>query len=375
MSVSQPYSIGIEEEYLLVDARSRALASASEGLLADLADALGKRVTTEFLTCQVEVGTDVCDTVEAARADLGRLRRIVADCARAHGLRPIAASCHPFGDWKEQNRTDKPRYNRLDDDLGAVARRMLIGGMHVHVGLPDRDARIAAMNQLSYFLPHLLALSASSPFWQGRDTGLASYRMTIFDSMPRTGLPPRMRDWDDWCARVDALVGLEVIDDASKIWWDLRPSSKFPTIETRICDVSPRIEDTLTLAALTQALVRFLCRRAEAGDPWRETEPLIVAENRWRAQRYGVKEGLIDSGVRRIVPVPDLVDELLELLDDDLAALGSRETAARARRIAAEGTSADRQRRQRAAHEGDDHAALCAVVDGLAEEFLEGIDG
>ena len=370
MTNPPPFSIGIEEEYLLVDPDSRRLAEAPEALMRDLEDALGDQVTSEFLACQVEIGTRVCGRLSEARDDLARLRRTVSDCARTHGLRPIAASCHPFGDWKQQSRTDKPRYNQLDADLGAVARRMLIGGMHVHVGLEAEEARIATMNQLSYFLPHLLALSASSPFWQGRDTGLASYRMTIFDSMPRTGLPPRLTGWADWQARVDTMVGLGIMEDASKIWWDLRPSSKFPTLETRICDVSPRMEDTLTLAALTQALVRFLCRRAEAGDPWRETDPLIVAENRWRAQRYGVQEGLIDSGENRIVPFADLMDELLDLLAEDLAALGSTEAAAGARRIAAEGTSSDRQRRQRAGHDGDDHGALCSVVDCLIEEFL-----
>ncbi|MBS1301274.1 carboxylate-amine ligase [Loktanella sp. SALINAS62] len=374
MTQTPHFTIGIEEEYLLVDARTCALMPTPDALMADLVDALGDRVTSEFLNCQVEVGTDICNTIADARADLGHLRSTVARLAQNYGLRPIAASCHPFADWKQQNRTDKPRYNQLDNDLGAVARRMLIGGMHVHVGLPDKDMRISLMNQLSYFLPHLLALSASSPFWQGRDTGLASYRMTVFDSMPRTGLPPRMAGWAMYQRRVQTLVDLGVIEDATKIWWDLRPSANFPTLETRICDVSPRMENTLTLAAVIQALVRMLWRRTQDGKPWRETDPLIVSENRWRAQRYGVSEGLIDSGENRVVPFAELMEDLLDLIGEDIDALNSRAEATRVRDIAAQGTDADRQRRvrQQALDKGaDDHAALCAVVHALADVFCD----
>ncbi|WP_256212382.1 carboxylate-amine ligase [Loktanella sp. DSM 29012] len=366
------FTIGIEEEYLLVDADTFDLVAAPDSLMAALTGALGNQVSTEFLNCQVEVGTGICATIAEARADLGHLRRTVAELAADHGLRPVAASCHPFGDWKQQGRTDKPRYEQLDDDLGAVARRMLIGGMHVHVGLPDQDSRIALMNQLSYFLPHLLALSASSPFWQGRDTGLASYRMAVFDSMPRTGLPPRLRDWADWESRVQRLVGLGVIEDSSKIWWDLRPSGKFPTLETRICDVSPRLADTLTIAAVVQALTRTLWRRTRNGQPWRESDPIMVQENRWRAQRYGVSAGLIDSAADRIVPMPQLMDELLDLISEDMLALDSVAEASRIADIARSGTDADRQRAlYHSAMDGgaDTHDALCAVVRALADDF------
>lgn len=373
--MTQPpaFTIGIEEEYLLVDPQTCALCTAPAALMTDLQDALGDQVSPEFLACQVEVGTGVCATIAEARTDLAHLRRTVARIARKHGLAPMAASCHPFADWAVQDRTDKPRYAALDNDLAAVARRMLIGGMHVHVGIADPELRISLMNQMSYFLPHLLALSASSPFWQGKDTGLASYRVTVFDGMPRSGLPPQMADWATYQARTGALVDLGVIEERSKIWWDMRPSDTFPTLEARICDVSPRIEDALTLAALVQALARMLWRRTQAGAPWRVTDPLIVAENRWRAQRYGVSEGLIDSGAGQIVPFANLIAEMLSLIAEDTAALGSVSEAARARDMTAAGTSADRQRRIRQATldaGGSDRDAMCAVVRAMIEAFL-----
>ena len=257
---------------------------------------------------------------------------VCAPCAEFN-LAPIAASCHPFSDWREQHHTDKERYNVLHDDLAGVVRRMLICGMHVHVGVDAPDRRIDLMNQLSYFLPHLLALSTSSPFWQGRDTGLDSYRLTVFDNLPRTGLPPRMESFGEFERSVGALTELGVIEDASKIWWDLRPSSRFPTIESRICDVQPRLEHTLALAALTQAITRMLWRLATKNQRWRIYDTFLVAENRWRAQRYGIREGLIDLGRGEIVPMGELVDEILELAGADAEALGCADEVARARDI------------------------------------------
>ncbi len=230
------------------------------------------------------------------------------------------------------------------------------------------------MNQLSYFLPHLLALSCSSPFWQGQDTGLDSYRLTVFDNLPRTGLPPRMSSFGEYERAVGALTDLGVIEDASKIWWDLRPSSKYPTIESRICDVQPRMEDALTLAALTQALSRMLWRLAVKNQRWRIYETFLIAENRWRAQRYGVREGLIDFGQGDIIPFDALAAEMLELIAEDAVHFGSASEVSRARDIAANGTSADRQRRvyQSALEKGDDNdAALRAIVAHLIDEFHE----
>jgi carboxylate-amine ligase len=234
-----PYTLGIEEEYLLVNLETGALAEAPDALMEACSAKLEGQVSPEFLQCQIEIGTRVCKDIGEARADLKRLRSTVSDCAAEFGLSPIAVSCHPSADWKNQHHTDKDRYNQLARDLGGVVRRMLICGMHVHVGLPDPDLRVDLMDQLSYFLPHLLALSSSSPFWQGEDTGLASYRLTVFDNLPRTGLPPRFNSWAEYERTTGALIELGLIEDTTKIWWDLRPSHRFPTLETRICDVCP----------------------------------------------------------------------------------------------------------------------------------------
>ena len=292
--------------------------------------------------------------------------------ARQHNLAPIAASCHPFADWRRQTHTDKQRYNDLRHDLAGVVQRMLICGMHVHVGIDPPDRRIDLMNQMSYFLPHLLALSASSPFWQGQDTGLASYRLTVFDNLPRTGLPPRMESFGSFERSVQVLVDMGVIEDASKIWWDLRPSSRFPTIESRICDVQPRLEDALSLAALTQAIARMLWRLAIRNQRWRIYDAFLVGENRWRAQRYGTTAGLIDLGRGEIMPMADLTDELIELVAEDAEFFSSMTEVARVRDMVAGGTSAERQRAvAQATRTGgaDEAEALHAVVRHLIEEY------
>lgn len=370
------FTIGIEEEYLLVDRETCALAHAPEALMADCAEALEGQVSPEFLQCQIEVGTKPHETVAGAREDLMRLRRTVAEMAARHGLAPIAASCHPFSDWKDQSHTAKDRYAGLAREMAGVARRMLICGMHVHVGIEREETRVDLMNQLAYFLPHLLALSCSSPFWQGQDTGLASYRLTIFDNMPRTGLPPRLESWAEFERSVQVLVDLGLIEDGTKIWWDLRPSHRFPTIESRICDVCPRVEDALTLAALTQAIVRMLWRLSQRNQRWRIYDAFLVRENRWRAQRYGGAEGLIDFGRREIVPLPELIDELLHLIEEDAGWLRSTAEVERARGMAAAGPSSARQRAvlDRAKLAGANHdEAMCAVVRHLIEEFHEAL--
>jgi carboxylate-amine ligase len=340
-----PFTIGIEEEYLLVDKETFALAHAPDSLISACKQDLEDKVSPEFLQCQIEIGTGVCHTIGEARSDLAHLRRTVARHADSYGLAPIAASCHPFADWKDQHHTDKERYNKLRRDLAGVARRMLICGMHVHVGIPDEEMRIKLVNQLRYFLPHLHALSTSSPYWQGDDTGMNSYRLTVFDNLPRTGLPPYMKDWDQFSSTVQTLIDLDLIEDASKIWWDLRPSSKFPTIESRICDVAPRMEVTLTLAALTQCLTRMLWRKSVEGNGWRVVQNFMVAENRWRAQRYGVSEGLIDFGRKSLIPFPQAIDEILELIAEDALVLNCAAEVEAAKDILKDGTSADQQRR------------------------------
>jgi len=355
-----------------VDRDSLALANAPEALMTACQADLQDQVSPEFLTCQIEIGSRVCRTVAEAREDLRRLRSTVARHAADHNLAPIAASCHPFSDWRSQTHTDKQRYNDLQHDLAGVVRRMLICGMHVHVGIDPPDRRIDLMNQLTYFLPHLLALSCSSPFWQGQDTGLSCYRLSVFDNLPRTGLPPRMESFGEFERSVRTLVDLGVIEDASKIWWDLRPSSRFPTLESRICDVQPRLEHTLTLAALQQALARMLWRLAIRNQRWRIYDAFLVAENRWRAQRYGTTEGLIDFGRAEIVDMETLVEEMIDLVAEDAEFLDSVPEIAGARDMLGLGTSSERQRAAFAAARatGETEAeALQSVVRHLIEEF------
>lgn len=376
MGADPEFTIGVEEEYLLVDRDSFALAEAPDGLMAACAAKLEGQVSPEFLQCQIEIGTKVCAGVSDAREDLKRLRSTVAEEAARFNLAPIAASCHPFADWKDQHHTDKDRYNDLQRALGGVAERLLICGMHVHVGLgdgPRGDAlRVDLMPQLSYFLPHLLAYSASSPYWQGRDTGLASYRLTVFDNLPRTGLPPEVASWAEYERMIHVLTDLDVIEDSSKIWWDLRPSHRFPTLESRICDTSPRLEDALALAGATQAIARMLWRLRTRNQRWRIYDRFLIAENRWRAQRYGVAEGLIDFGRGEIVPMEELTAELIELTAEDAEALGSTAEVEALARIAATGSGAQRQRGAYAAARAagsDDAAALREVVKDLVEAF------
>ncbi len=373
MSVPEPsFTIGIEEEYLLVDRETLNLAVAPDQLMADCTRELSSQVSPEFLQCQIEVGTKVCRNVGEARDDLKRLRECIRRVAEKYGLTPIAASCHPFADYQQQHHVNKNRYNDLRRDLAGVARRMLICGQHVHVGIESDEVRIDLMRQFSYFLPHLLALSTSSPFWKGEDTGLASYRLTVFDNLPRTGLPPAFDSWAEYERSVQLIIDTGSIQDSSKIWWDIRPSARFPTLESRICDVSPRLEDTLTTAALTQCIMRLLWRLRTNNQRWRIYDRFLIGENRWRAQRYGVTEGLIDFGAGGVKPFSELINELSDLIAEDAHALECETEIAHAMEIIEGGTSSERQRRvyeRTTAAGGDKMAALHAVVDSLIGEF------
>lgn len=378
MSTDEPsFSIGIEEEYLLVDRVSRDLVpEAPEALMRECEGRLQGQVSPEFLQCQIEVGTRVCHSIGEARGDLQHLRASIAEIASAHGLAPIAAATHPFARWTEQRHTEKERYTVLAKDLAGVARRMLICGMHVHVAIEDPDLRVDLLNQVSYFLPHLLALSTSSPFWQGRDTGLKSYRLSIFDNLPRTGLPPLFSSHGEYERTVRILTGTGTIEDATKIWWDLRPSARFPTLEMRICDVPTRLDDTLAIAALYMCLLRMLYRLRRLNQRWRQYDRFLVNENRWRAQRYGFGEGLIDFGRAELVPYAELLEEMIALVRPDAAALGCVAEIEHARRILARGTGADLQRNlhSEARSQGkDEQQALEAVVDGLISATVEGL--
>ena len=371
---SPAFSIGIEEEYLLVDLETCDLVQAPPELMEACTEELDDQVSPEFLQCQIEVGTQVCKTVGEARKELCHLRRTIADIAKGFGMAPLAASCHPFADWKKQTYTDRERYRSLERDLAGVVRRMLICGQHIHVGLDDDALRIDLMNQFSYFLPHLLALSTSSPFWQGSDTGMASYRLSVFDNLPRTGLPPAFASYAEYERSVQIIVDSGLIQDSSKIWWDLRPSSRFPTLESRICDVSPRLGDTLAIAAVTQCLMRMLWRLRTSNQRWRVYDNFLIAENRWRAQRYGISEGLIDFGQGAVVPFAELMEELISMLTEDAEALDCVDELLSVRRIVEGGTSADRQRRIFAdaeAHGASKEEALVAVVRSLIAEYSQ----
>jgi len=377
-AMSQPsFTIGIEEEYLLVDAQTRDLIQeAPPTMLPACEKALEGRVTPEFLQCQIEVGTRVCQTIGEARNDLAHLRRTVAGVARDHGLAMIAASTHPFATWGAQKRTLKERYEVIEQDLQEVVRRLVISGMHVHVAVEDDDLRIDLMNQAAYILPHLLALSTSSPFWQGHDTGLKSYRIAVWDEMPRTGLPAQFESFGEFQRHVDVLVRAGLIEDGTKIWWDVRPSVRFPTLEVRICDICTRLEDTICIAALYRCWLRMLYRLRQNNQRWRRYEPMLTNENRWRAQRYGIDRGLVDFGKGAVVPYSELLEEMIHLVRDDAEFFGCVGEVEHAREVLSRGTSAHRQvstfqaALSRGAGEED---ALKAVVDMLIEDTMHGL--
>jgi len=373
MAIPEPkFTIGIEEEYLLVDKETRDLAPEPPAALLSKAEAaLRGRVSPEFLRSQIEVGTHVCHSVQEARDQLIELRSTVSTTATEFGLAPIAASTHPFAHWDSQHHTNKERYNLIAKDLQYVVRRMVICGMHVHVGIDDDDLRIDLLGQAPYFLPHLLALSTSSPFWQGEQTGLKSYRLSVFDELPRTGLPHTFSSYSEYERTIDLMVSAGLIEDASKIWWDLRSSARFPTLEMRITDVCPLIEDAIAIAALYQCILRLLYRLRRQNQRWRHYPPFLIRENRWRAQRYGIEEGMVDFGRGAMVPFSHLIEELFELVAEDAAFFGCAPEVAHARTILQRGTSADRQLKRYAkvkSEGGSERDALVAVVDELVAE-------
>ena len=378
MGLSEPsFTIGIEEEYLLVDKKTRALAvDPPESMLRKCEYLCKGQVSPEFLRAQIEIGTRVCHTLEEARWELTRLRKVIVDVASEHDLAPIAASTHPFATWGEQKYTEKDRYRILEKEMQAAARRLLICGMHVHVGIEDDQLRIDLLNQFTYFLPHLLAMSCSSPFWGGENTGLMSYRLTVFDGLPRTGLPQRFSSFAEYTRHVNVLIDAGLIPDASKIWWDMRPSARYPTLETRVMDVCTDLEDALSLAALVVCILRMLYRLRLANKRWRNYNRMLLNENRWRAMRYSFDQGLLDLAKGQLVPLPELMAELTELIRDDAEAIGCLDEIVRCREIFARGTSAHHQLRvyQDAIDKGaEQHDALCQVVDYLIEETAKGL--
>ncbi len=367
-------TLGIEEEYLLIDPETRALAARPpSSFMARCKEILGPKVTHEFLQSQVEIGTGVCATIADARDELMALRQGVSDAAREHGMEIIAASTHPWAHWAEQEPVDLERYRIIGAEHRTLARRMSICGMHVHAGVSDENLRVDLMGQVCYFMPHLLALSTSSPFWEGHDTGLKAFRPIIIGDLPRSGMPETFESWNDWQELLDDLAATKMVTDPSKIWWDVRPSSRHPTLELRICDICTFIEDGLTIAALYQSVLGFLLYLRKNNQRWRQYRRILVLENKWRAQRYGIEAELGDFGRRETVPIAELIEEMIALLAPHAEALGCLAEVEHARTIVRRGTSADHQLRifNDAIAAGASHEeAQVQVVDWLVAETV-----
>lgn len=364
------YTIGIEEEYQLVNTETRELNSAIDILLKEKSeDEAGNKITCEMMQCQVEIGTKVCSSLQEAREQLISVRRTVSNIAEKHGLSIIAAGSHPFSKWKDQNITERARYRGLELENKRLARQLLICGMHMHIGMEDDEARIDIMNQMSYFCPHILCLSASSPFWGGYDTGLQSYRSVIFECLPRTGIPPYFRSWSEYQEYIDLSVQLNCIDEPTKIRWDIRPSPKFPTLEIRVADVCPKLDDTIAICALKIALVAKLKKMQRSNQSWRTYRKELIQENKWRAVRYGLGGKLLDLGRKREEEARKLIFQLLTFVDDVVDDLGIREELSHIHNILADGNSADRQL---AVFEKNQDTK--DVVDHLIEETMMGVE-
>jgi carboxylate-amine ligase len=371
-------TVGIEEEYLVVDRETRDLIKSPPAEMWNrLSEVLGSNVMPEFLKAQIEVATKVCPNIKEAGKDLARLRRGLSEVANEYGAAIIASSTHPFANWEHQETTDDPRYLTLASDFQQVARQMVICGMHVHVGIENADLRIDLMNQVRYMLPHMLALSTSSPFWNGVPTGLLAYRLVIFQNMPRTGMPEEFASWGEYERYVDTLVSAGLIEDGTKLWWDIRPSSRYPTLEMRVSDVCTRLEDAMTIAAIYQALLSALYRLRRNNQRWRIYPPAMIEENIWRAQRYGTDGSLVDFGRGALVSMPELIEEFIEFLSQDATELDTREEIRHAREIVANGTSAHRQLASyetSIANGASTREALEAVVDELIVDSMYGMD-
>ena len=362
-------TIGIEEEYQIVDPQTRELRSYITEILEEGRMILREQVKPELHQSIVEVGSNVCQTPAELRAELVRLRRAIMELAAKNNLKIAAAGTHPFSSWMTQDITPMERYAGVKQDMQELAQRLLIFGTHVHIGIEDREFLIDCMNVVRYLLPHVLCLASSSPFWMGRNTGLKSYRSIIFRNFPRSGIPRIFDSWADFTYLVETLVQTRSIPDGSKIWWDVRPNWSYPTIEFRICDVCTRVEEAVCIAAIIQALIAKLWKLRRDNMTFRVYPADLIDENKWRAVRYGLNGKLIDFGKQQELPARDLIREMLEwFIADVVDELGSRNEIEYAYRILEEGSSADRQL---ATFErtGD----LNAVVDQLIAETEEGV--
>jgi carboxylate-amine ligase len=364
------FSLGIEEEYQTVDPQTRDLRShiATE-MLAQGKLRLEERVKAEMHQSVVEVGTRICHNIQEASEDIKDLRRNMIELAEQNGLMLVAGATHPFADWRKQAIYPDERYVRVVEDLQQVARANLIFGLHVHVGIEDREAAIRIMNSMRYFLPHILALSANSPFWIGANTGFKSYRGKVFERFPRTNLPDSFASYSEYETYVNLLIKTGCIDNAKKIWWDIRPHPFFSTIEVRICDIPLRADETVALAALIQATAAKLFRLHESNQDYRQYARALIMENKWRAMRYGIDGKLIDFGRQEEVPERELIEEYLKFIEQDVEELGSGKEIDYIRHMMKVGTGADRQLKV-FEQSGNN---MRAVVDFMAQETKAGL--
>ena len=363
------FTIGVEEEFQIVDPETWELRSHVSELLASSAATFGDQIKRELHQSIVEVGTKICANVDELATEVIRSRRGLADAAERVGLRVAAAGTHPFSSWIDQRLSPGERYENIVDELQLLARSLLIFGLHVHVAVPDQSLTIELMNEARYFLPHLLALSTSSPFWMGHDTGLKSYRTAVFRRFPRTGIPDRFESWSEYQEYITLLVELNCLDNARKIWWDIRPHPTFGTLEFRICDVPTAPRATIAIAALAQAVIVKLYKLRTRNLGFRLYHRRLIEENKWRAARWGLDGKLVDFGRRQEVAMRDLALELLEFIDDVVDELGSRGEVDYVRTILRDGTSADRQ--LRVFRETGD---LRAVVRAIVEETRDSVE-
>jgi carboxylate-amine ligase len=365
----EQYTLGIEEEFQIVDPHTRELKSHVSEILDEGKLLLGEKVKPEMIQSMIEVGTGVCANIQEAREDITKLRCIISSLARKKGMEIAAASTHPFSKWSDQKIFDDERYEFLVQELQMVARSLLIFGVHVHVGIKDLDRRIHIMNAARYFLPHVLAMTTSSPFWLGFNTGLKSYRSEVFKKFPRTDIPDHFESHQQFQSYIDLLVKMNCMDDAKKIWWDVRPHPYFPTLEFRICDIPTRVDDTIAVAALFQAIVAKLDTLIDKNLGFRLYHRRLIQENKWRAVRYGLDGKLLDLGKQKEVPVKDLIRELLDFIDDVVDELDSRKEIEHIHTILERGTSADEQ--LRVYHESGEKFE--PVVDMLIKNTMENV--
>lgn len=365
----EQFTLGVEEEYMVIDPESRELKSHDHKIVDQASLQLQDRVKAEMHQAVVEVGTGICKDIHEAAQDIAHLRKTVAHIAGELGLKIGAAGTHPFSHWSKQLITPNPRYDEIVNEMQEAARSNLIFGLHVHVGIKEKNMAIHIMNTIRYFLPHVYALSTNSPFWEGRNTGYKSYRTKVFDKFPRTGLPDFFNDWDDYKNYVNLLIRTHCIDNAKKIWWDVRVHPFFDTIEFRICDVPLLIQETVAITAVLQALVVKLYKLRLQNMSFIVYTKALINENKWRASRYGIQGKLIDFGKQAEVETRELILELLWFIDDVVDELGSREAVNYIHAILAQGTGADRQL---AIFEKTN--SLERVVDYITDQTVQGLD-